>query len=126
MLSAACTDDSLSRPGGVFLPHRDLLHNRLSAPTITPRLYDDNQSKAGILNDQFSSVFTREDTDPPSLPESTTPFMQDITIAQEGVMKLLKELDPNKSSGPDNIPAKILKLAAEELAPALTKIYDSP
>ena len=38
-------------------------------------------------------------------------------------MKLLQDLDPNKSSGPDDIPAKILKIAAEELAPALTNIF---
>ena len=62
---------------------------------------------------------------PPSLPESSTPVMPDITIIQEGVFKLLENLDPNKSSGPDEIPAKILKLAAKELAPALTKIFQS-
>lgn len=45
--------------------------------------------------------------------------MPDIEVSLEGVVKLLKELNPNKASGPDGIPAHILKLAAEEVAPAL-------
>jgi len=35
--------------------------------------------------------------------------MQDITITPEGVYALLSKLDPHKASGPDNIPARVLK-----------------
>ena len=51
------------------------------------------------------------------------PPMPDIEISREGVLKLLKKINPNKASGPDMIPARILKDLAEELAPILTEIF---
>ena len=49
--------------------------------------------------------------------------MLDITITAKGVAKLLSELKTNKSTGPDDVPARILQLAANELAPAFTVIF---
>ena len=49
--------------------------------------------------------------------------MPDITITAKGVAKLLNKLKTNKSTGPDDVPARILQLAANELAPALTVIF---
>ena len=37
----------------------------------------------------------------------------------KGVLKLLKDIKPHKATGPDNIPGRLLKEAAEELAPGL-------
>ena len=42
--------------------------------------------------------------------------MPDITISCDGIQKLL---DPSKASGPDNIPTRILKLCAKEVAPVI-------
>jgi len=39
------------------------------------------------------------------------------------VVKLLKELDPNKASGPDKIPCTVLKELAVELAPVVTALF---
>jgi hypothetical protein len=36
---------------------------------------------------------------------------------------LLKNINPSKASGPDNIPNRILKECAKQLAPGLTSIY---
>ena len=47
----------------------------------------------------------------------------DIIITTEGVAKLLHGLNPNKATGPDDIPARIFQLAANELAPALQIIF---
>ena len=80
--------------------------------------------KAELLNEQFSSVFTRED--PASSPDlGPTPYkkMPPITIGKAGVLKLLKELKTRKASGPDNIPAILLKNCAEELTPILAFIF---
>lgn len=85
-------------------------------------LESDNRAKAEVLNTQFCSVFTQENPIIPPLDDSETPPMPNITISVDGVLKLLENLDPNKSSGPDGIPARILKLAAEELAPVLSII----
>ena len=87
-------------------------------------LQSDNRSKAEILNHQFSSVFTREDKDNiPSKGPSPYPSMPDIQVTPKGVQKLLKELNPYKATGPDEVPSRILQVGALELAPALVKLY---
>ena len=49
--------------------------------------------------------------------------MPDIKVNKEGVAKLLHKLNPSKASGPDLIPARILKELAVEIAPFLTTIF---
>ena len=74
-------------------------------------LQSDNQCKADILNEQFTSVFTRED--PRHIPDKgPSPYlaMPDILNSQKGVQKLLKDLNPNKATGPDQIPTRFLKM----------------
>ena len=46
-----------------------------------------------------------------------------IEKGRDGVLKLLKRINPNKASGPDMIPARILKDLAEEFASFLTEIF---
>ena len=88
------------------------------------RTHADPKTKAEILNDQFSSVFTREDTDSlPSMALSPYSDAPDITIEPNGVAKLLAKLNPHKATGPDNIEAKFLKIAATELAPAISLLF---
>ena len=80
--------------------------------------------KAEMLNEQFSSVFTREDsTDVPDLGPSPFKEMPPIKIGKAGVLKLLKNLKTRKASGPDKIPAILLKTCAEELTPMLAFIF---
>jgi hypothetical protein len=43
-----------------------------------------------------------------------------IKITQDGVAKLLRNINPSKALGPDNIPNIVLKQCADHLAPALT------
>ena len=75
--------------------------------------------KAEILNSQFKSVFTHENVHLPQEPSTNIPPMPDIIITAEGVARILHGLNPNKATGPDDIPARILQLTANELAPAL-------
>ncbi|KAI0219881.1 hypothetical protein LSAT2_028582 [Lamellibrachia satsuma] len=82
-----------------------------------------NKLKAEILNNQFKSVFTSENTNLPQEPNRNIPAMPDIIITTDGVAKLLHGLNPNKATGPDEVPAKILQLAANKLAPALNLIF---
>jgi hypothetical protein len=94
-----------------------------------------NPSEIGrVMNEQFKSAFSeREEIDEQEferrcpgligpMPERG-PNLSDIDIQTEGVEKMLKDLDPNKAAGPDNISPKFLKLVAVELAPALTTLY---
>ncbi|KAK3105990.1 hypothetical protein FSP39_010381 [Pinctada imbricata] len=49
--------------------------------------------------------------------------IQAIKINIEGVRKLLSKVNSSKASGPDNIPNRILKECAEQLAPSLATIF---
>jgi len=46
--------------------------------------------------------------------------MGDIQIDVNGVAQLLRNLDPQKATGPDNIPTRFLKIFTMELVPCLT------
>ena len=84
----------------------------------------DSTVKATILNDHFKSVFTQQDDILPQLPPSSIPPpIPNITVSVSGVTKLLSDLNPHKATGPDGIPARILKVAAEEIAPTLSIIF---
>ena len=86
--------------------------------------HSDPQLKATILNDQFVSSFTEEDTSSlPSLGPSSYPDVPEFTIGIEDVTKLLQGLNPYKASVPENLPSKFLKEAASEVAPALQPMF---
>lgn len=88
--------------------------------------HNNNTAKANILNDQFSSVFTKESTENlPTLPPKTANSMPEITISVKGVSTLLSKLKPNKASGPDGISSRLLKEAGSSIAPALSLIFEA-
>ena len=77
--------------------------------------HSDPQVKANILNNQFAGAFTEEDTSfLPSLGPSPFPDVPAFEIGTAGLKKLLRGLKPHKASGPDNIPTRFLKEAANE------------
>jgi hypothetical protein len=87
-------------------------------------LINNSKEKAQILIKQFSSVFTREKVN--KMPKTHRRIQQNIPnikITQDGVAKLLRNINPSKASGPDNIPNRVLKQCADHLAPALTIIF---
>ena len=89
-------------------------------------LHNEGPRKAEILNEQFHAAYTREDTSAlPDKGKSPYPAMKRIQVHKDGVLKLLKDLKPHKASGPDGIPTRILILAADQLAPVLTAIFQS-
>ena len=51
--------------------------------------------------------------------------MEDITVSCKGVVKLLKNLKPHKAVGPDDIPLMLLREAADEIAPAITLLFQA-
>ena len=70
--------------------------------------------KAEEFNGQFTDVFNKnEHTQVPFLDRSA-PFMNDIVISREGVIKLLKGLNPSKALGPDELHPRVLKELATE------------
>ena len=88
--------------------------------------YTDNQMKSEILNEQFSSVFTRDDGSELShmgdSPYKDIPFVE---FDLSGITTLLNDLDPTKSSGPDRIPTKLLKVLATEVSLCLQLLFSA-
>ena len=83
-----------------------------------------NVEKANSLSEQFQHVFTKEDlTNIPHMGESDIQAMAPIDINSNGILKLLKELNVEKACGPDLIPIRVMKYAAEEISPILEVIF---
>ena len=80
--------------------------------------------KAAEFNGQFTDVFTKSEYSQVTLLDRSAPFMEDIVVAKEGVTKLLKDLNPSKALGPDELHPRVLKELATELGPIL-RIYFS-
>ena len=69
------------------------------------------------------AIYTKEDVSVP-LDLGVSPYdsvaIEDISV--EGVAKLLTDLQSHKAHDPDNIPARLLKETAHNMAPLLTLI----
>ena len=99
--------------------------SRYSAIKEKGKLVSDATSKAEILGRQFSSVFTKnEGEDTAKLAGPNYPPIDQLTINQEGVQKLLAGLNASKAAGPDRLPCRFLKEMTPEHAPILTSIFN--
>ena len=75
---------------------------------------------ASMFNEYFTSVFsTKDHPDPtPTEPEPLDPALCDVSFTTEDVSEALLTLDPNKATGPDGIPCRLLKKTARQIAPS--------
>ena len=80
--------------------------------------------KVEALNSYFKSVFTNEsNAQLPNKGSSPRPSIQHIEITSFGILKLLKDLNIHKPSGPDCIRTRFLKEIADVIAPILEVIF---
>ena len=82
-----------------------------------------DRDKANALNNQFSSVFTQEKHPlPPNSPHKLLhhPLLE---IGIDGVIKQLENLNQNKTTGSNELPARVLKETAKQIAPIITQIF---
>ena len=88
------------------------------------QLFSDAITKAKILSKQFSSVFTIDtpETADTKLEGPSYPSIRELHVSEAGIEKLLRNLNPGKAAGPDEIPTRILKELAEELTPVITAL----
>ena len=88
-------------------------------------LHHDSKTKAELLNHKLKAVFTMDDdTDHlPTMSHPKYPNIENITISNEGVEKLLDNINIHKASGPDKIQNIIIKTCSKEISPALAKIF---
>ena len=82
-----------------------------------------DRDKANALNNQFSSGFTQEKHPIPQIAPSTYPNIPLLEIGIDGVIKQLENLNQNKATGPDELPARVLKETANQIAPIIAQIF---
>ena len=92
-------------------------------------LLTDDLEKATLFNNYFASQATLDVMDTQCIPTNNAqdipvPRLGEIKTSPNEVLKILNFLDPNKSTGPDDIPVKILKLTALIIAEPLSELYN--
>ena len=89
-------------------------------------LVDSDFDKAETLANQFTSVFTKESDSEWDLPEHPN-FTNDqqVIFSSEVILKKLKDLNINKSPGPDSINSRILAELADSIAPFLSIAFQN-
>ena len=86
--------------------------------------YNSYESGADILNNYFSTEFTKESTDNlPNLDSSHYPSIDPLIVTVNGIASLLCGLNVHKTCGPDGIYPRPLKETAHNVAPMLTILY---
>ena len=78
-----------------------------------------------MFNSYFASVFDSDD----SLREETsheleTPVLSEIILTVEEVQAVLETLDVTKATGPDNVPARLLKETAPVISTPLCTLFN--
>ena len=69
------------------------------------------------------SVFTTDNGTIPPVLSLDSPIIDHLEVTDAGILNLLLDLDPKKSSGPDNIPNEFLKRYAEWCSKFLGLIF---
>ena len=132
-----CRGDSDTRSMRVkrfwtYVKHKKNGKTGVSSLKQDRKLYSHPMDKEELLTKHFQSVFSSSEevsrkefsrNYKMSTVESQFPVLDNINITLNGITKLLKDLKPNKSPGPDNLGPRLLKELAEDIAPLLLMIF---
>ena len=70
---------------------------------------------------QFSDAFNKTECNEVPIIRRLAPFVDNIVVYAEGVIKLLKGLNPSKALEPDVLHPRVLKDLANELGPVFAQ-----
>ena len=92
----------------------------------TEELISSEVGMADLLNKYFTSVFTKEREG--TLPEPALKYdgdrpLENIDITIDKVQKKIKQMNKNKSPGPDGFLPRVIKEVEEEIAPHFHRIF---
>ena len=80
--------------------------------------------QAEEFNGQFTDVFSvTSESEVPLLEKSSRHNMSNIHVSNEGVIKMMKGLNPSKALGPDELHPRVLKELAIELSPVFAHLF---
>ena len=79
--------------------------------------------KAEEFNGQFTDVFNKNEHTQVPLPDRSSPFMDDIAVSRDGVIKLLKGLNLSKALGPDELRPRVLNEQATEFGLVFAHLF---
>ena len=79
--------------------------------------------KAEEFNGLFTDVFSENELTQVPLLDRSAPFVNDIAVFKDGVIRLLKGLNPSKALRPDEHHPRVLKELAIELGLVLGHIF---
>jgi hypothetical protein len=89
------------------------------------QLVSDNKEMACILNNFFSSVFTKEDKENlPQKEKETNVEIGEVTVTREKIMKKIDKLRKDSAPGPDGIHPMLLKETKYEISKPLCIIFE--
>ena len=91
-------------------------HSRVSADTPA--------GIADLFNSFFASVFTIDSAVEKTACIRSDTVISDLTLNESTILAALKALEVGKATGPDEIPAKLLKETASVIAPSLCRIFN--
>ena len=94
----------------------------------TERVYvDENTDIANMFNQYFASIFTKDQDgsfEQKDISHNIIPIIDNVTLSEEDIVAVIKNLDSNKAQGPDGIPVRLLKETAMQFAPSLRVLYN--
>jgi hypothetical protein len=124
-LAQDLTDNNNPKPFWNFVKSKCKGTNKLISLKVGESVLIDDQGIADSINSYFSSVFTVENYDNiPVLDYIVDERLENIRCSVDEVGKLLLNLKIEKSPGPDNIPARFLKVCASELATSISLLLN--
>ena len=104
--------------------------NKCNIPRIPPLFHKNKfvtncKQKAEIFNKYFSSQCTpfQNDSILPPFKKLTNNKIDSLTITDDEIKLLLKNIDTSKATGPDNISAKMLKMCGDSLVAPIKIIF---
>ena len=116
---------------GVIIIHKAIFHHRSTQPPVVSHngnLAKTPFDKDELFNSCFSTVFQPSRSN--QHPASTTSLsvtdsqLRKIELREHDVASCLRNLDASKASGPDGIPARLLKDCSSQIAPKLCCLFN--
>jgi len=83
----------------------------------------DPQVKASLLSDYFSSTFSADNGESPTLTSRTSSALTTVIFTQQSVFNVLSKLNAKSAGGPDSIPPIFLKNTRSQLSAPLAFLY---